>query len=389
MDRPDQSRRHDVTASDTSRQAPGPDPYAPEQVSTNTDLIALTEEERLNGLEFFAAEQPHEFERVPAHVDRIDSPVPTFARATPPVPPDAQRSLTWQEPLLAAVLTAVVVVFGVMSVRMRTTTDDQLAALNNRIAERNKAAREVPRTAAVAAIPSSGALRATDAPTPLSSAALGNDISASSKASKASVGRESASVRAPVPSTPPIAPGREATRVRLDPPIQKASVASPGTAEPVPMLERTSAPPLGSLTLPASLPVEPSPVVAVAAALPRAEASGAPLPRMPAPETAIETVLTQYRAAFRDLDAGAARAVWPSVDAKALRKAFDRLEEQDLIFNSCQIAVSDVRAVASCHGLARYVPRIGNKDLHDDRRQWEFKLSKVDDVWLIDTVSAR
>lgn len=113
------------------------------------------------------------------------------------------------------------------------------------------------------------------------------------------------------------------------------------------------------------------------------------MPRLPAPETAIQTVLSQYRTAYRDLDAGAARAVWPSVDTKALRKAFDRLEQQDLIFDSCEIAVRDVRAVASCQGFAWYVPRVGSKDPHDDQRQWEFKLSKVDEVWLIDAVSAR
>ena len=110
---------------------------------------------------------------------------------------------------------------------------------------------------------------------------------------------------------------------------------------------------------------------------------------MPAPETAIQTVLAQYRTAYGDLNAGAARVVWPNVDAKALRKAFESLEEQRLIFNSCQIAVSNVRAVASCDGSVRYVPRVGNREPHDDRRQWEFKLSKVADVWQIDTVAAR
>jgi hypothetical protein len=150
------------------------------------------------------------------------------------------------------------------------------------------------------------------------------------------------------------------------------------------------APPLGSLTLPAGVPVEPSPVVARAAIAPRRETNGTALPRMPASETgAIQTVLSQYRTAFRELDAGAARAIWPSVDTKALGKAFESLERQDLTFNSCQIAVREVRAVASCDGTARYVPRIGNRDPHDERRSWEFKLRKVDDVWLIDTVSAR
>jgi hypothetical protein len=150
------------------------------------------------------------------------------------------------------------------------------------------------------------------------------------------------------------------------------------------------APPLGSPTLPAGVPVEPSPVVARSAEASRAETTGAPSPRMPPSETgAIQTLLTQYRSAFRDLDAGAARAIWPSVDAKALSKAFESLERQDLIFNSCQIAVNDVRAVASCNGTARYVPRIGNRDRHAERRTWEFKLSKVEEVWLIDTVAAR
>ena len=99
--------------------------------------------------------------------------------------------------------------------------------------------------------------------------------------------------------------------------------------------------------------------------------------------------MTRYQTAYRNLDAVAARAVWPSVDTKALSKAFDRLERQDLIFDSCQIAVSAAGAVASCSGSAWYVPRIGNKAPHDDQRQWDFTLSKVAGAWLIDTVSAR
>jgi len=429
MDRPDESRRHQVTAPVTRKgAAPERDPHAPEQVPTEPVLIELTEDEQLNGLEFFSAEQPQISEGVPAPDDSIHRADPTLGliakdvaphvidrgHATPPVQPDAWSSLTWQAPLVAAVLTAVVVIYGVMSVSlMRTTTDGRLATLNDRTAERAKAAlaprtppvpktapvprtAPAPRTAAVAAIPSSPTPRAAAEPTPVSSAKRRDDISASNKASKAVVSRESASLRAPARSTPPVAappisPGRQATPVRRDPPIQSASASSPRTAEPVPMPEPAAAPLVSSLTPPASLPVQPNPVVAVPAPapLPRAEASAAPLPRMPAPETAIQTVLAQYRTAYGDLDAGAARAVWPSVDDKALRKAFERLEEQRLIFNYCDIAVSNVRAVASCDGSVRYVPRVGKKDPHDDRRQWEFKLSKVDEVWLIDTVSAR
>ena len=294
MDRPDESRRHQVTAPVTRKgAAPERDPHAPEQVPTDPVLIELTEDEQLNGLEFFSAEQPQISEGVPAHVDSIHRADPTLGliakdvaphvidrgHATPPVQPDAWSSLTWQAPLVAAVLTAVVVIYGVMSVSlMRTTTDGRLATLNDRTAERRKAGTlvpktapvprtaPVPKTAAVAAIPSSPTPRATAEPTPLSSAKRSDDISASNKVSEAVVSRESASLRAPARSTPPISPGRQATPVRRDPPVQSASVSSPRTAEPVPMPEPAAAPLVSSLTLPASLPVQPSPVVAVPAA---------------------------------------------------------------------------------------------------------------------------
>ena len=200
-------------------------------------------------------------------------------------------------------------------------------------------------------------------------------------------------------------PALEAPPVQPGPPMAIASVSRPLPAEPLPIAPAPIALPVASPELPAGPPVdprpvaaveprpvvavEPRPVAAVPATLPRAEEIAAPVMRVPAPETAIQTVLSRYRTAYRDLDAGAARAVWPSVDAKALRKAFDRLERQDLTFDSCQIAVSEVRAVASCRGNASYVPRVGKKDLHDGQRHWEFTLSKVDDLWLIETVSAR
>ena len=411
MDSPYESRRQRLAGLVANRRAAS-DPQAQEQLTTDPDWIVLTEDDRLNGLGLFTAESPQieppkleqhrEFESVPAYRDRIDLPRPTLEHAAPPVQPRAQSSLTWQAPLLAATLAAVVVGYAVVSVRMMgTTADGQLATLNGRIAERNKAARAVPTPvtprvasgrAAVSAIPSRGTPAAPEAPASRSPAEPINNVSASNNVSHAVVDRQSAVSPAPVPSAPPISSARAAARVRREPPVQpvqSAPVSTPRTAEPEPSLEPAGASLLGSVTPPASLPVQPSPVAAIPAAPPRALASAAPVPRTPAPETAIQTVLTQYRTAYRDLDAGAAQAVWPSVDAKALRKAFERLEEQHLIFNSCQIAIRDARAVVSCDGSARYVPRVGNRDPHDDRRQWEFTLSKVDDVWLIDKVSAR
>ena len=271
----------------------------------------------------------------------------------------------WQVRRWAVVLTAIVAVYTVTAVLlMRTTADGPVETTSDRVAESNEAARPMPEAVAVAAVPELVAVVAT--------------VSSTADAPKT---RE---IVAPLESrreaVPPVRPER---------PKQRVSVSSPEPVEPAPVLESRVAPLLASPPLPSGLPVDPRPVVEVPATPPRSEASVAPVPRLPPPEAAIQTVLTRYRTAYRDLDAGAARAVWPSVDARALRKAFDRLEQQELIFDSCGIAVSGIRAVASCQGVARYVPRVGNKGPHDDRRLWEFTLNRVDDVWQIETVSAR
>jgi hypothetical protein len=128
-----------------------------------------------------------------------------------------------------------------------------------------------------------------------------------------------------------------------------------------------------------------------------------PAPSRPAPATetapaapaevvdtqAIQLVLGQYRNAFNVLDSGAAKAVWPSVDARALSRAFDRLEEQAFQFSECNIAVTGVRATASCAGSAKYVPKVGNRSPHYEPRQWRFNLRKVDAGWQIEQVDSR
>ena len=104
---------------------------------------------------------------------------------------------------------------------------------------------------------------------------------------------------------------------------------------------------------------------------------------------AIQTALTRYRTAFGELDAQAAIAVWPTVDAKMLERAFDQLEQQQLEFDNCDIAVSGVRATASCSGKAGYVPKIGAKTQRTQARQWRFNLRKANDAWLIEKVDSR
>jgi hypothetical protein len=84
------------------------------------------------------------------------------------------------------------------------------------------------------------------------------------------------------------------------------------------------------------------------------------------------------------------RAVWPTVDQRTLSRAFERLEQQQVAFDNCQINLTNnERAEANCSGTARYVPRVGSRTTRVDQRQWRFSMVKVRDEWLIGAVEAR
>ena len=104
---------------------------------------------------------------------------------------------------------------------------------------------------------------------------------------------------------------------------------------------------------------------------------------------AIEVVLGRYRSAFNRLDASSASAVWPSVDEKSLAKAFERIENQNVAFDSCEIEIGGVDAQANCRGTARYVPKVGSRAPRDEARRWKFNLRRTGDGWVIDQVAAR
>jgi hypothetical protein len=104
---------------------------------------------------------------------------------------------------------------------------------------------------------------------------------------------------------------------------------------------------------------------------------------------AIENVLGRYRNAFNELDAGAALAVWPTVNERNLARAFERLENQDVSFESCDIEIAAVLAKAACSGSARYVPKVGSRTPKEEARRWTFSLRKAGSGWLIDRVDAR
>jgi hypothetical protein len=103
-------------------------------------------------------------------------------------------------------------------------------------------------------------------------------------------------------------------------------------------------------------------------------------------ETAVRAVLDMYRGAYEQLDARAARRVWPTVDERRLARAFSDLQSQTLNFEECRIAVEGARGVARCRGQATYVGRVGTRAPQTQDRSWTFQLQKTAERWAINSV---
>jgi hypothetical protein len=133
----------------------------------------------------------------------------------------------------------------------------------------------------------------------------------------------------------------------------------------------------------AARPPAPSTESSISAAAPAGAAAAA------AATTAIQAVVTRYASAFSDLNAAAVHVVWPSVDERALTRAFRGLQEQQIAFSNCDISAAAASATATCGGTVRYVPKIGSSYPRVERRSWQFNLRKVNDLWIIDSVASR
>ena len=100
-------------------------------------------------------------------------------------------------------------------------------------------------------------------------------------------------------------------------------------------------------------------------------------------------VLNQYAAAFGRLDVDATKAVYPTVNYSALRRAFNQLETQRVTFDVCRVSIDGREANARCQGEAAYRPRVGPRSLQRASREWTFNLSKADEVWQIVKATVR
>jgi hypothetical protein len=178
-------------------------------------------------------------------------------------------------------------------------------------------------------------------------------------------------------------------------PVREIAKASPATilrvpAQPAPSVSAPLPPPprLEEAAAPTSLtPGVLSGISAVAApsavAVPAAETAFAQ------ERTAIQQVLAQYQRAYDELDAGAASAVWPSVDAAALERAFAGIKEQSLAFDRCDVKLASNQATAVCPGSLSFVRRVGSTSREVRRVSWTFALQRVSDNWQIARVTAR
>ena len=374
--------------------------------------------------------------------DTIRSPA---ARSMPPLDPPVRTSLRFGLSAAMVVILAAIVAMRIVP-RTSTVADATRVDRSQPIAAQAEAASApIPALPLVssnrlmdvvplsnATDPSAKRLTPPETPSTIPDQSAGKTSNRVSARQPPAVAKRDANTsRAPQPSlrTPPASSTRADNRPR---PLVWSTSAAPSTAAPQPVatpipngpvpqvatratvpVTPTDAPPpaaptsggtTGSL-LPSSAPSSPTPSARVAprdavpAPPPAAAATVVPPPPPAAgaapaavatragEESAVRNVLGGYVSAYRSLNVDAAKAVWPSVDAKALGRAFSGLESQTLDFAECQISVAFVSATAQCVGTARFVPKFGHRNEHSEYREWNFEMKKNGERWAIARVT--
>jgi hypothetical protein len=197
---------------------------------------------------------------------------------------------------------------------------------------------------------------------------------------------ETPRVESPRVEPPRVEPARERAEAVVTPAAPPVATPPPAAAAPNPTPAPTPAP---TPTRPPAAAAAAPPASPPAAGRADAPASAPAAANIERDVTGVQTALTQYRNAFSALDAAAVARVWPTVNQRNLSRAFDRLDEQEVAFDGCEISVNAARAEATCRGMTRYVPRVGSRAMREDRREWKFSLVKARDEWQIGAVEVR
>jgi hypothetical protein len=176
------------------------------------------------------------------------------------------------------------------------------------------------------------------------------------------------------------------------------AASSPAAATAPPALARVTPPPAPppAATPPASERVAevprgtagtdtPAPAAAAGAAGAPAgvDASVVRTPPAAGLDVAARTVVDEYRQAFNSLDAMAAQRVWPTVDRRALDRAFRQLSTQSISFDRCEVTTTGAAGQAVCNGRATWAPAVGDRTPRDEPRTWRFTLAQRGSRWVI------
>jgi hypothetical protein len=175
------------------------------------------------------------------------------------------------------------------------------------------------------------------------------------------------------------------------PSARHAPIALPTSNATAPSLPIANLP-LSSATIAPVTPVAPTFLdrTSAAAASPAADVARAPNRSAGnmLEEDAVKQALGRYITAFDELNVSATVQIWPSVDRRAVTRAFASLKSQDVTFESCDVKALGSSATARCRGTVRYVGRVGNPVPHTEPEQWLFKMLKFGSEWKIDQVTA-
>jgi hypothetical protein len=174
-------------------------------------------------------------------------------------------------------------------------------------------------------------------------------------------------------------PGPRPRTEPVPPPVAPMAAMNPAV---------TSTPPEAPPVVEAPAAAAP-PAARIPAAIARPEPEALPSVVARSDQSEIQRTLGQYRSAYERLDAEGAQAVWPSVDVRALARAFDTLSSQELAFETCLYDIAGQVATAQCQGSATYTPKVGGRAPKAERRQWTFRLRKVNEAWKIESAQAK
>jgi hypothetical protein len=96
-------------------------------------------------------------------------------------------------------------------------------------------------------------------------------------------------------------------------------------------------------------------------------------------------VLREYSRAYERLDVSATKAVYPTIDARRLQRAFQELEGQQVRFANCGVKISSSGAGANarCTGDATYRPKVGSRVVRLTNLEWTFSLARDGAGWQI------